>query len=178
MAVRYRTKADHIRDQERPDAEKRAARESLVPLARREIDRLKPQVREWKQAREREIAAEQAELAAMTPAQLAAHHAKHAAAIPERAPEKPDFWNLAVEAVQWEDEAPEREQRKQRERALAPAQEKWERVNAEIQERESAAIREAVERRTESERAARELAQAELNDLGPRPVLSDYEVTV
>lgn len=122
--------------------------------------------------------AEQAELAALTPAQLAAREHRLATEMPARAPEKPDFWNLAVEAVQAEDEAPEREQREQRERDWETALAKWDAAKAQIDERERAAIREAHEQRTKSEQAARERAQAALDDLGPRPAMNDHEVTI
>ena len=96
---------------------------------------------------------------------------------PVRAPDRPTGWSLCEEDIlrRWRREEDEEREGRERKLGITEKREKWDAAVQEIEDRKAASIRKAGERCRESEAAAREQAQAELDRLGPRPVPSDLE---
>ena len=120
------------------------------------------------------------ELAAMTPAQLAAREQHRQTHIPKPGPGLPDGYWLASEEIDREAREEKDAERKQREHdaGLPKRQAAWDARREQIDQARADAIHEAGERCRAAEQAARDRAEQQLAELGERPTLEAIEVTV
>jgi hypothetical protein len=163
------------REREAPRYEREAVERLALEKANRERgergdERLRAQVRADLKAVEAARAAEAAELARMTPAQLAAREHRAQTHIPPPGPGKPTGYWLAVQDIRREDKAKEIE-RQEREQDLPARRDAHDAKAQEINAALDAALSEARRRCAESQAGARSRAEHEQAELGERPAL-------
>ena len=154
----------------RETADRRAREKGDEERGGREAEMLRATVRADLKAESEAKAAEAAELANMTPAQLAAREHRLQTQIPPPGPGKPDGYFLALEAIRREDAAKEREQQ-EREQDLPRRRDEWDGKAQAIDAALEDALGEAHEKHREALQAARDRAETERDALGPRPTL-------
>ena len=179
MAVMHRSGRERLTAKgERERRERQAQAKAAQERGAREWEALKVRVRADRKARAEAIVAEEAELAAMSPAQLAAREQRLQSHIPKPGPGLPDGYWLASEELDREAREEKDAERKQLEHdaGLPKRQVAWEARREQIDQARADAIRKAGERCRADEQTARDKAQHELEELGERPTLDALEV--